>query len=405
MNLTGIDKQPVDGPVLVTPARAKGLGMVGLAGDRVYDVRNHGGPDQAVYAYAREDLDGWEAELDRPLPNGVFGENLTTEGLDVNAALIGERWRVGPDVILEVSCPRIPCGTFQGWLAQAGWIKRFTQAARPGSYLRVIESGEIRAGEEVEIVHRPEHDVTIAVCFRAMTLEPDLLPRLRDVDALPADLRELAVRRTIRVGQLPEVVQRGGEELGFWGGGVEPVDAGVAAEPGLLAAGEALGGFDRLGPRVVEGALAVQVAQQLLVAERAARGDAFAQALGGEAPDLGFEARLPHPVDPGGDPQVQFGPGKREADLHGRADLTRRLIGRQGGGERAAGNLDHLERPYDPAPVARQDRGGRVRVERGQPGVQRGGAQAGELIGEAGAGGSVRSGKMKVVKGRADVQA
>jgi len=196
MKLTGIDKQPVDGPVMVTPARAKGLGMVGLAGDRVFDVRNHGGPDQAVYAYAREDLDFWEAELGRPLGGGVFGENLTTEGIDVNGALIGERWRVGPDVILEASCPRIPCGTFQGWLAQAGWIKRFTQAARPGSYFRVIEPGEICAGDVVEIVHRPEHDVSVAVCFRALTLEPELLPRLLAADALPSDLRELAERRT-----------------------------------------------------------------------------------------------------------------------------------------------------------------------------------------------------------------
>ena len=197
MNLTGIDKQPVDGPVLVTPARAKGLGMVGLAGDRVYDVRNHGGPDQAVYAYAREDLDGWETELGRPLPNGVFGENLTTEGVEVNAALIGERWRVGADLILEASCPRIPCGTFQGWLAQAGWIKRFTQAARPGSYLRVIESGEIRAGDRIEIVHRPGHDVTIGVVFRAVTLEPELLPRLLAADALPAEIKERARRRFV----------------------------------------------------------------------------------------------------------------------------------------------------------------------------------------------------------------
>ena len=196
IKLTGIDKRPVDGPVLVTPARAKGLGSVGVAGDRVYDVRNHGGPDQAVYAYAREDLDHWARELGRPLPGGVFGENLTTAGIDVNGALIGERWRVGPDVILEVSCPRIPCGTFQGWLARAGWIKRFTQAARPGSYLRVIESGEIRAGDRIEIVHRPGHDVTIGVVFRAVTLEPELLPRLLAADALPADLRERARRRT-----------------------------------------------------------------------------------------------------------------------------------------------------------------------------------------------------------------
>ena len=120
MKLTGIDKRPVEGPVKVTAPRAKGMGMVGLAGDRVYDVRNHGGPDMAVYAYAREDLDFWTSELDLALPNGVFGENLTTEGADANGALVGERWRVGPALVLEATGPRVPCGTFQGWLAQAG---------------------------------------------------------------------------------------------------------------------------------------------------------------------------------------------------------------------------------------------------------------------------------------------
>jgi MOSC domain-containing protein YiiM len=196
MKLTGIDKRPVAGPVEVTRPRAKGMGMVGLAGDRVYDVLNHGGPDQAVYAYAREDLDFWAAELGRPLPNGVFGENLTTEGADANGALIGERWRIGPDLILEASCPRIPCGTFQGWLAQGGWIKQFTRAARPGSYFRVIEPGEIQAGDRIEIVHRPDHDVTVALTFRALTVEPELLPRLMAADALPRDTKELARRRT-----------------------------------------------------------------------------------------------------------------------------------------------------------------------------------------------------------------
>ena len=196
VKLTGIDKRPVDGPVMVTRPRAKGMGMVGLAGDRVYDVLNHGGPDQAVYAYAREDLDFWAAELGRPLLNGVFGENLTTEGIDVNDALIGERWRIGPDLILETSCPRIPCGTFQGWLAREGWIKRFTLAARPGPYLRVIEPGEIRAGDRIEVVHRPDHDVTVALSLRALTIEPDLLPRLLAADALPGKLQELVRRRT-----------------------------------------------------------------------------------------------------------------------------------------------------------------------------------------------------------------
>jgi uncharacterized protein len=195
VKLTGIDKRSVSGPVMVKTPRAKGLGMVALAGDRVYDVRNHGGPDQAVYAYAREDLDFWAAELGRPLPGGVFGENLTMQGADVNGALIGERWRIGPAVVLEASVPRIPCGTFQGWLAQVGWIKRFTLAARPGSYFRVIEEGEIQAGDDIEIVHRPGHDVTVALTFRALTLEPELLPRLLAADALPRDVKELARRR------------------------------------------------------------------------------------------------------------------------------------------------------------------------------------------------------------------
>ena len=196
IKLTGIDKRPVEGPVMVSRPRAKGMGMVGLAGDRVYDVLNHGGPDRAVYAYAREDLDFWAAQLGRPLPSGVFGENQTTEGADANGALIGERWRIGPDVILEVSSPRIPCGTFQGWLALAGWVKRFTLAARPGPYFRVIEPGEIQAGDQIEIVYRPDHDVTVALSFRALTVEPELLPRLLVADALPGELKDLARRRT-----------------------------------------------------------------------------------------------------------------------------------------------------------------------------------------------------------------
>jgi MOSC domain-containing protein YiiM len=196
IKLTGIDKRPLSGPVMVKTPRAKGMGMVGLAGDRVYDVRNHGGPDMAVYAYAREDLDFWTSELDLALPNGVFGENLTTEGADANGALVGERWRVGPALVLEATGPRVPCGTFQGWLAQAGWIKRFALAGRPGAYFRVIEPGEIQAGDEIEVVHRPDHDVTVALVFRALLVEPELLPRLLVADALPAELKEMARWRT-----------------------------------------------------------------------------------------------------------------------------------------------------------------------------------------------------------------
>lgn len=176
--LTGIGKRPVDGPVRVTPPGPKGTSGSGLAGDAVCDLRYHGGDDQAVYAFAREDLDDWERELGRALPNGRFGENLTTEGLDVSGALIGERWRVGPDTVLEVTSARIPCRTFQAHLGEPEWVKRFTRNGAPGAYLRVIEPGEIRAGDPVEIVHRPDHDVTVALLFRAETTERALLSQV-----------------------------------------------------------------------------------------------------------------------------------------------------------------------------------------------------------------------------------
>jgi MOSC domain-containing protein YiiM len=176
--VTGIDKRPVDGPVRVAAPGLEGAGASGLAGDAVCDTRHHGGDDQAVYAVAREDLDAWERELGRALGNGSFGENLTTSGLDVSGARIGERWRVGPRVVLEVTSARIPCRTFQGHLGERGWVKRFTRQGAPGAYLRVIEPGEIRAGDAVEIVHRPDHDITVALQFRAVTTERELLPRL-----------------------------------------------------------------------------------------------------------------------------------------------------------------------------------------------------------------------------------
>ncbi|MER6263957.1 MOSC domain-containing protein [Streptomyces sp. 900105245] len=183
--VTGIDKRPADGPVRVAAPGPKGTGASGLAGDAVCDLRHHGGVDQAVYAFAREDLDEWERELGRSLANGCFGENLTTAGLDVSGALIGERWRIGSEVVLEVTSGRIPCRTFQGHLGERGWVKRFTRKGATGAYLRVIEPGGIRAGDPVEIVHRPGHGVTAAIQFRAVTTERELLPRLLDAgDAL-----------------------------------------------------------------------------------------------------------------------------------------------------------------------------------------------------------------------------
>ncbi|MFD8412901.1 MOSC domain-containing protein [Streptomyces sp. NPDC059650] len=175
--VTGIGKRPAPGPVRVFAPGPKGVGASGMEGDAVCDLRHHGGEHQAVYAYAREDLDWWEDELGRELPGGIFGENLTTSGIDVTGALLGERWRIGADLVLEVASARIPCATFQGALGEPGWVKRYTQAVRPGAYLRVLQEGEVSAGDAVEVVSRPDHDVTVGLWFRAFTLERALLPR------------------------------------------------------------------------------------------------------------------------------------------------------------------------------------------------------------------------------------
>ena len=202
VGVTGIDKRPVAHPVeLRAPGdKRTGLGS-GLVGDRICDQRHHGGDDQAAYAYAREDLDGWQAELGRDLPGGSFGENLTTAGLDVTGALIGERWRVGDQVVLEVSVPRIPCNTFARWIAENGWVRRFTQRAAPGAYLRIVVPGTIRAGDPVEVTHRPDHDVTIGLTFRALTTRPDLLPRLLPARALPEEAMRKVERRLATSGR------------------------------------------------------------------------------------------------------------------------------------------------------------------------------------------------------------
>jgi MOSC domain-containing protein YiiM len=187
--VTGIDKRPSPEPVALRDP-GPGTGISGAAGDAIGDPRSHGGTDQAVYAYEREDLDVWQAELGRPLGNGVFGENLTTAGLDVNGALVGERWQVGESCVLEVTSPRIPCRTFAGWLEDQLWVKRFTDRGAPGAYLRVISPGSVSAGDAITVLHRPAHDVTITMMFRALTTDKALQPGLAAAgDALPEFLR------------------------------------------------------------------------------------------------------------------------------------------------------------------------------------------------------------------------
>jgi MOSC domain-containing protein YiiM len=197
---TAIHKKPVVGPV-----RAEALG---LAGDQVADTRHHGGVDQAVYAFAREDLDLWAARLGGDIANGGFGENLTTLGIDLNEALIGDRWRIGT-AGFEVASVRIPCNVFKGWLGASGhdatgWLRRFTVEGRPGPYLRVVEPGDVRAGDELQVVDRPDHDVTVGLMFRALTTERPLLPRLLVAHALPAGARRQAERYAEQFGAEPQ---------------------------------------------------------------------------------------------------------------------------------------------------------------------------------------------------------
>ena len=186
LGYTSIDKRAVSGRV-----KAHRLGLIG---DVVSDTRHHGGPDQAVYVFAREDLDFWERELGREIRDGQFGENLTTEGIDVNEAEVGDRWRIGT-ALFEVASVRIPCNEFKNWMGESGydnqaWVKRFTAVSRPGPYLRVLEEGEIGPGDEIELVHRQGHGVTVTTMFRALTLDRSLLPRLAPIEGLVAEARE-----------------------------------------------------------------------------------------------------------------------------------------------------------------------------------------------------------------------
>jgi MOSC domain-containing protein YiiM len=195
---TGIGKRPVDGAVeLREPGpKAGGLGS-GVVGDHIGDRRHHGGTNQAVYAVARETLDLFEKDLGRPLDDGSFGENLTTCELDVDHAVLGERWRIGESAVVQVTCPRIPCGTFRGWVGERGWLKRFTEIGRAGAYLRIVSTGFVRSGDPIEIVHRPDHAVTVAVAFRAVLREPALLPDLLAAgDDLTDELRGIVASGT-----------------------------------------------------------------------------------------------------------------------------------------------------------------------------------------------------------------
>jgi len=178
---TGIDKRSVSGPIEFKNN--------GVAGDRIIDTNVHGGYDQAVYAYAKEDALWWEKEIGEEIPAGRFGENLTTEGIDVNAALVGEQWKIG-SVILEVSQPRIPCRVFAGFWKRATLIKDFTQAGRPGAYLRIIQEGTAQAGDLIEVIFKPNHAISVKDLFSAKSGERSKINEIKVVPQLSTEFKE-----------------------------------------------------------------------------------------------------------------------------------------------------------------------------------------------------------------------
>jgi MOSC domain-containing protein YiiM len=166
---SAIRKAPVDGPVAVRG--------VNLAGDEQADKRHHGGVDQSVYAYASEDVEFWSDAVGRDLPPASFGENLTLAGVDVSGARIGERWRIG-SAELRVTGPRVPCFKLEARIGARGFQRAFLHAGRPGAYLAIVQQGELQAGDAVEIVHRPQHEVTVALVLEALILDRARVPEL-----------------------------------------------------------------------------------------------------------------------------------------------------------------------------------------------------------------------------------
>lgn len=182
---SGIRKRPVDRIEVRDPGPKRGGLGSGVVGDAIISRRHHGGETQAVYAVAREELDWWGEHLGRELGDGMFGENLTTTGLAVDEAEVGEQWRVGA-TLLEVCGPRVPCATFAKHMAERAWVRRFTERGRTGAYLAVREPGVIEPGDPIEVVHRPGHGLTVPMFFRAAMGDKPQAKVLLDAGVLPA---------------------------------------------------------------------------------------------------------------------------------------------------------------------------------------------------------------------------
>ena len=177
---SGIVKSPVAGRVRVEGSS--------IAGDRQADLHLHGGPDKAVYAYAEEDYRWWSGGLGTTLGPGTFGENLTVSGVEVSGAVVGERWLVG-SAVLEVAQPRLPCFKLGMRMGDPVFVARFAAANRPGAYLRIVEAGEIGAGDAIRVVDRPAHGVTVAEVSRALLGDREMWAPVLRAPQLPEEVR------------------------------------------------------------------------------------------------------------------------------------------------------------------------------------------------------------------------
>lgn len=172
--VTGINKRSTSAAVQIV--------TVGLENDTIYDDAEHGGVDQAVYVYSAEDYEWWSAQLERPVAPGTFGDNLTISGLpaDMNA---GERLLIG-DVVLEATAPRIPCSTLATRMQDRNFGLAFRRAERPGFYFRVLNEGQVTAGDTVTFVENPDCSVSMLELFRLnYEIRPDAARLQRVLEA------------------------------------------------------------------------------------------------------------------------------------------------------------------------------------------------------------------------------
>lgn len=205
--LSGIDKQPAESIEVRAPgSKRDGLGS-GVVGDFIGERKYHGGDEQAVYLVAREELAYWGAELGRDLRPGMFGENVTTEGIEIDTAVVGTRLQVGQEVVLRVCGPRVPCATFAAHMGERSWVRRFALRGLTGAYCAVDVPGTLRPGQSITLIEVPDHGIDAVMVFRALMGDLESAERVLAAQVLDpegrAALNRKVSRRAVKVAFRP----------------------------------------------------------------------------------------------------------------------------------------------------------------------------------------------------------